>query len=304
VGNETCGSFSDAGGGDSSGGFCVEAAGAGESCEDTNGYCIEGYVCIGTGNGAECLQTCTPNNPNCPNGFSCEQLTDGSGACFERGNGQEGDNCQSMTDCAEDLVCIGGILAATCYYECDLQNPSCPFEGQTCVEVSGADTGICSPVGGTDGTSTGNDNGGGTDGTGTDTGGGSTGGDTSGGTSGGTTDGCVCDQTVVCDPDISGNSFCECDPECTPCACDGTYACDEDGYGSMCNCDTECLACECDGTFACDDNCELCDPECSGTASGCAATPQSGQANQPWLILAGALLALMVLRRREGRYTA
>ncbi|MEC9464424.1 MAG: hypothetical protein VX834_01475 [Myxococcota bacterium] len=295
VGLETCVAFSDSGGGAQSGGFCVEVAGPGGDCEETNGYCVDGYVCIGTGNGAECLQTCDPNNPNCPAGYGCAELSDGSGACFERGTGQEGDQCQSMTDCSEGLVCVGGILVATCYYECDLQNPSCPFAGQECVEVSGADSGICSPVGGTDGTPSDTGGSGGSDSSGGDTTGGGTGGDTTGGTTG-TAGGCACDRTIVCDPSTSGGDFCECDPECTPCTCDSTYGCDGDGYGGICHCDVECIGCACDTTYACDTGCELCDPECSG--SGCAAgDTESGGPGQTWMFLLAGMLVVVGARR-------
>ena len=78
-------------------------------------------------------------------------LQDGSGACFELGSAGEGENCWNATDCSEGLVCVGSGIVGNCYYQCDPDNPDCPFEGQTCTALQGADYGVCEPFGGTSG---------------------------------------------------------------------------------------------------------------------------------------------------------
>ena len=219
------------------------------------------------------------------------QLQDGSGACFELGSAGEGENCWNATDCAEGLVCVGSGIVGNCYYQCDPNNPDCPFEGQTCTALQGADYGVCEPFGGDHrrgGTGGGDTTGGGT-GNGGDTTGGGTNGGTSGGGTGGGTSGCACDTTYSCNFAGDGCTFCACDVECVPCACDTTYACD-----SNCACDVECIAescdgdrCLCDTTFACDDDC-FCDPECR-EKSGCASGPYTNSGMGILFLLLGFL---------------
>lgn len=265
-------------------GYCLESAGPGQDCNATGGVCVDGFVCVsdGAGQTPTCHNECDPNNDDCPSGYGCMALSDGSGACFELGDAQEGENCWNATDCAEGLVCVGSGIVGNCYYQCDPANPDCPLEGQTCTELQGAGYGVCEPFGGSSGGGeTGGGTGGGTGGDntcGTGNGGTGTGGGTNGGGTGATDSGgsCACDTTWSCNFTGDGCGFCECDAECAPCACDLTYDCDED-----CACDVECIEadcngdkCVCDTTFSCDEDC-FCDPECR-SSGGCASGPDGG----------------------------
>ncbi|MBT6176784.1 MAG: hypothetical protein HOI23_06015 [Deltaproteobacteria bacterium] len=283
-------------------GYCLESAGPGQDCNATGGVCIDGFVCVsdGAGETPTCHRSCDVSNDDCPSGYGCMALQDGSGACFELGSAGEGENCWNATDCSEGLVCVGSGIVGQCYYECDPSNPDCPLAGQTCTELQGVDYGICQPVGGTDGSTGGGgtDGSGGTGGDGTDTGNGSgTGGGTSGGTDGGSTSGCSCDTTYSCNFAGDGCTFCQCDVECVPCACDKTYACDDN-----CACDVECIeescsgdTCVCDTTFGCESDC-FCDLECR-EKSGCASGPYTNSGMGILFLMLG-LLAVWRIRLR------
>ncbi len=214
-------------------GICIEAAGPEGDCEVTDGVCVDGHVCVyGSSDGYRCRQECNPNaSNNCPAGQRCFGLQDNSGqsnggACFPGGTQGEGESCSSAMDCQAGLLCISTFGGAMCMWECDPQNPNCPYEGQTCDALSNG-TGVCDPVGG------------GGSGGGTNNGGSSTPGQNGDQTSSGGNNSngpmiCSCDATTACDAN------CPCDPECV-CDCDLTTACDDN-----CDCDPECT-----GIFGC-----------------------------------------------------
>ena len=198
-------------------GICLEAAGPGMSCEDTNGVCVDGYVCVGgDGGGSLCRQECNPNGADtCAQGYRCMGLSGQngqvtSGACFPAGSKVEGDICTSATECQSGLLCVGTFSTAVCMYECNPQDPSCPLPGQTCQPLEGG-TGVCNPVGGATTTPGGTS----PDGSGSTGGNAGSGTTPSGGTATPPSSGgvapvyvCECDYTTVCDP------ACACDPEC------------------------------------------------------------------------------------------
>lgn len=190
-------------------GICLEAAERGMNCEDTEGVCVDGHVCVGGSDGSLCREECSPHGVDtCPGNERCMPLGQSGqvsgGACFPAGTREEGENCLSATDCVVGLVCVGGYSDATCMVECNPQAPDCPWPGQTCQPLEGG-TGVCDPpLGGaeTAGPSS--------EGSGSGTGA-SPGGTTAPGTGG---EGsapvfiCECDATTICD------AGCSCDPEC------------------------------------------------------------------------------------------
>ena len=113
------------------------------------------------------------------------QLQDGSGACFGW-EARERAKIAGMLRIVPRLVCVGSGIVGNCYYQCDPNNPDCPFEVKH-VRLSKVRFGVCEPFGGT--TGGGGTGGGDTTGGGTGNGGDTTGGGTNGGTSGGGTGG-------------------------------------------------------------------------------------------------------------------
>lgn len=273
----------------------------GQRCDGTQ-PCATGLTCVGI-----CAPSCA-GGETCPSGWACETGFQTGAYCLP--GVTEGQECSGLVTCEPGPCLSSSTTNATCYRDC-AGNPSACNNAQSCntynlqgggqvsiceppgVPPNAPDAGVIVPDAGADdaGTAGADDAGSGDAG--------SSAADSGimsmedAGTGGGATkvgSACACDTTYSCDP--SGNSPCECDPECG-CLCDKTFACDP-GCGS---CDPECL-CECDLTYACDEGCEACDPECSASTSSCTCTLSPGASGWSGLLLLG-LGTLLWRRRRE-----
>jgi hypothetical protein len=238
----SCGSgymCADIGGGE---GFCIEAASEGQSCTDR--YCFDGLTCVGDGTNYTCHRVCNPDVANsCGETQTCFELSDGSGACFPRGDGQPGDACFDVSDCAQENLCVSTQTGGgQCMRLCDPSNPFCPFDGQRCIGLVGSTDGVCDPP---------------------------TGGSCTCNTGAGCQSNCVCDpecgSSCACDTTASCSPGCPCDPECNaPCACDTSLACN-----TSCSCDPDCAGnCACNTSVRCEAGC-ACDPNCRAAVCTC-----------------------------------
>ncbi len=220
----------------------------GEACQDLGEgtkYCDEEFTCPQCGTlpcgedptllnidgGCMCTPDCT-DDFDCPVGFWCVPLDDGSNVCYPTGGSCKtsgvpgaGQACTAADICRLGTVC----LSDQCYTACR-QNGDCP-EDMTCQPTNVESLGYCDEGGGCS-----------------------------------CDDSATCDAGCTCDPDCDEGCTCDtasgacsagcaCDPDCNACACDDTAGCD-----AGCACDNDC-GCACDETSSCDNGCE-CDPEC------------------------------------------
>ena len=127
-------------------GDCVDppsgAAGLGEPCS-MNTDCAGG-LCIATGNGSICTQSCNGLDPtSCPGGFYCDGDATGvcgEGYCFAGGPGSAslGDTCSQDTDCST-LMCAEG----KCATPCTPGGANGCANGFTCETLGGIGCGAC-----------------------------------------------------------------------------------------------------------------------------------------------------------------
>lgn len=163
---------------------CIAAGGtpAGAACDDD---CLAGHVCVDTGNGAPkmchryclgdgdcvgegsrclldladfdeglCTHACEPvgqtgcaaANTKCDAGYS----DGGYSFCTGVGAGVQGDTCAVTSDCGAGLTCTSvNAGPLSCYTWCDVDNPVCPNQQQTCTDfpdavvIDGIEYGIC-----------------------------------------------------------------------------------------------------------------------------------------------------------------
>ena len=129
-------------------GVCIDGAAsgskaAGEACANPT-ECISG-LCVGSGSGYICMDSCTPAADDCALGFSCVTLSNGSGACVPSGGGQLGDECEFNNDCQGD-ACIsisGPGFPPTPFCSQDCATTACPC-GFNCSSFQGG-AAYCTP---------------------------------------------------------------------------------------------------------------------------------------------------------------
>jgi hypothetical protein len=114
-------------------GVCIDGAASGskatgETCANPT-ECISG-LCVGSGSGYICMDSCAPGVGSCSEGFSCVSLSSGGGACVPSGGGQLGDECQYNNDCQSD-ACISinnpEFPAPFCSQDCSSAECPCGF---------------------------------------------------------------------------------------------------------------------------------------------------------------------------------
>jgi len=144
---------------------CKEAqdaiCGPGGRCNVTIGLGDTGKY----GNVCSYLKPCTLWAGECASDQGCQVMEpDGSGACVPPAGSSfvnEGEPCESLNDCGDDMICLGGFVASTCRYLCMRSKPpwlaempskpapgqgGCP-EGQACdsLDDKPAWLGVCKP---------------------------------------------------------------------------------------------------------------------------------------------------------------
>jgi len=126
-------------------GVCVEQAAlkpSGESCSSPN-ECLS-QLCVGTGDGYYCLDECNISSGNCPDGFSCLQLSGTSkGACFPAGGSGLGAECLSNIDCDSGICIEVSSPGFPSHPFCTQNCGECPC-GFDCVSFVGGDS-YCVP---------------------------------------------------------------------------------------------------------------------------------------------------------------
>ncbi|MCP4500108.1 MAG: MYXO-CTERM sorting domain-containing protein [Deltaproteobacteria bacterium] len=139
------------------GDVCVFAGGAlappaeiGASCP--SGVCVGGASCVYVGDATVgvCFENCTPNGSDCPDDYTCLELQNGGGACFETsGDQEEGELCSPDALCGENLICSGSDTDPyTCHAICSEPwiEAGCA-NGQLCVGLADVDYGACYNMG-------------------------------------------------------------------------------------------------------------------------------------------------------------
>ncbi len=124
-----------------SGGKCIPEAsssGPGQLGADcvNDGSCNSGLFCIQTSEGNWCSQWCSVSNQDCPSGFTCFYLEEGSdeGICAGgQGDKPFGEICFSESDCQSALFCLQWWSGPFCTKSCtDIDGGTgCPT-GYTC----------------------------------------------------------------------------------------------------------------------------------------------------------------------------
>ncbi|MCB9733988.1 MAG: matrixin family metalloprotease [Deltaproteobacteria bacterium] len=120
--NETCQTIPGAGFGAclpavQTGGTLANGASCGSSTDCQSG------LCAGSGTTFTCVRPCSASSP-CGSGFSCEPLTNGSGACFPVADKPTGAACADSGECVSG-ICLDDGASGVCSAPCGVDG-DCP----------------------------------------------------------------------------------------------------------------------------------------------------------------------------------
>jgi len=128
--------------------ICMPAAAEGGDCTATGNRCQAEMTCVS----GLCRRPCSsPTDASCGADFRCAPLSGGGGFCLHVGEAKQGDSCENLHDCAQNLVClevtVEGAAAKMCMAMCDSQANDCAHSDQQCTPFSETSAdGFCFPA--------------------------------------------------------------------------------------------------------------------------------------------------------------